>query len=87
MTPVTPPATNTTMNPSTQSIGVRTTSRPSRIVTSQAKIWMPEGMVTSRLEALKNDRVSCGRPTANMWCTHTPKLMIPVSIVARTISG
>ena len=30
------------------------------------------------LAAEKNAVASCGMPTVNMWCTHSPKLMKPV---------
>ena len=36
------------------------------------------------LAALKNESASIGSPVANMWCTHTPKPMTPVSTVAST---
>ena len=31
--------------------------------------------------------VTSGSPVANMWCTHTPKLMKPVATVAATAQG
>ena len=52
------------------------------IVASQAKIWMPLGIAIAMLAAAKNVIVSCGSPTANMWCTQTPKPRNPVAIVA-----
>ena len=43
-----------------------------------AKICTPVGIATSMLAAEKNAVASCGMPTVNMWCTHSPKLMKPV---------
>ena len=52
------------------------------IVASHAKTWMPLGIAITMLAAAKNVIVTCGRPTANMWCTQTPKPRKPVAIVA-----
>jgi hypothetical protein len=78
---------NTTRNPATYNSGVVTIRRPCSRVAVQAKIWMPPGMVISRLAALKKLIDSCGRPTANMWCTHTPKLIAAVVTIDSTTSG
>ena len=43
------------------------------IVASHANTWMPLGIAITMLAAAKNVIVSCGSPTANMWCTQTPK--------------
>ena len=39
------------------------------------------------LAAAKNVIANCGSPTANMWCTQTPKPSNPVDIVASATSG
>ncbi len=38
-----------------------------------------------RLTAENSPKPSTGRPVANMWWTHTPKLMKPMASSARTI--
>ncbi len=78
ITPVRPPATKTIRKPTSQSIGTLYTGLPSQSVASQAKICTPVGIATSMLAAEKKAVASCGMPTVNMWCTHSPKLMKPV---------
>ena len=58
---------------------------PFHIVTIQAKNCTPLGIVMSRLTAEKNASASGGRPVANMWWTHTPKLMKPIDTSDVTI--
>ena len=87
MTPVSPPSTNRAMKPSANSSGARTTMRPLRSVASQQNTWMPLGMAIIMLAAVKKLSPSCGRPVANMWCTHSPKPRKPVDISARTMAG
>jgi hypothetical protein len=79
--------TNVTMKPRTNSDGTRTTTRPSSMVASQAKTWMPDGIVMTVLAALKKLSESRGSPVANMWCTHTPKEMIAIATRDSTTSG
>ena len=87
MTPVSPPITKSAMNPSAQSSGARITMRPPRSVASQQKTWMPLGIAIIMLAAVKNASPSCGRPTANMWCTHRLKPRKPVAMSASTMAG
>ncbi len=61
-----------------------TTTRPRHMVSSQANIWMPAGMLIVSVAAEKKVRETSERPTANMWWTQTPKEMIPVETVAST---
>ena len=42
----------------------------------------PLGIAIIMLAAAKNAIEICGRPTANMWCTQTPKPMSAVATVA-----
>src|SRR3954454_20275604 len=75
-----PPITNTMMKPTANSSGGSHRMRLARdIVMIQAKTWMPLGMAINRLAAEKNDATRNGRPVANMWCTHSPKLMNAVA--------
>src|SRR4051794_38449307 len=62
-------------NPSANSMGVENFTTPFHIVAIHAKNWTPLGIVMMRLAAEKNDIESGGMPVANMWWTHTPKLM------------
>jgi hypothetical protein len=45
---------------------------------------MPLGMAIIMLAAVKKLSPSCGRPVANMWCTHSPKLRMPMAMMDRT---
>ena len=63
------------MKPIENSIGVFQRTGDPHMVAIHAKNWMPLGMAMIRLTAEKNDRASTGRPVANMWWIHTPKLM------------
>jgi len=73
------------MNPSTNSIGVRSTGLPAHMVASQAKIWTPDGMTMRKLVSEMNPRPIVGSPVANMWWTHTPKPSRAIAISARTM--
>ena len=79
ITPVMPPRRKSSRKPSENSIGVSRRTRPSHIVAIQQKNCTPLGMAMMRLAAEKNDIASTGTPVANMWCTHTPKLMKPIA--------
>ena len=63
MTPLSPPMTKVTMKPTAKSIGVLKTGRPFQMVAIQAKTWMPLGMLTVMLAAVKKVRASAERPT------------------------
>src|SRR5437899_4652944 len=56
-------------------IGVVNLTRPFHMVAIHAKNWTPLGKTMTRLTAEKNDIACTGMPVANMWWTHTPKLM------------
>ncbi|MOA42466.1 hypothetical protein D3C78_1645180 [compost metagenome] len=84
MTPVKPPATKITRNPTSHSIGRRNSGLPVHSVASQANIWIPVGIATSMLAAEKKACARCGMPTANMWCTQRPKLRKAVAITDST---
>jgi len=85
MTPLMPPIRKISMKPSAKSMGVSSFTLPRHIVAIHAKNWMPLGMTMTRLAAEKNDIASTGIPVANMWCTHTPKLMKPIATSEPTI--
>ena len=61
------------------------TGRPPTSVASQPNTCTPLGIAISRLAAAKNVIVSCGSPTANMWCTQTPNPRNAIIIVASAI--
>ena len=63
-------------------IGVVNWTRPFHMVAIHAKNWTPLGKTMIRLTAEKNDMAWTGMPVANMWCTHTPKLMKATAISA-----
>ena len=75
ITPVIPPSRKISRNPIAKSIGVVKRTTPFHIVAIHAKNCTPLGIVMMRLAAEKNDSASAGIPVANMWWTHTPKLM------------
>ena len=57
------------------SIGVVKRTRPRHMVAIHAKNCTPLGTAINRLTP-ENIAMACtGNPVANMWCTHTPKLM------------
>ena len=85
ITPVIPPSRKISRKPSANSIGVVSRTLPFHIVAIHAKNWMPLGIAITRLAAEKNAIASTGSPVANMWCTHTPKLMKPIATSAMTI--
>ena len=86
MIPVMPPRTRMKKKASTNSSGVRTTSRPVHSVASQQKIWIADGIAISELTAVKNALPSSGRLVANMWWTHSPKARKAVAISDSTIA-
>ena len=55
------------------SMGTRSTGRPSHRVAIQAKTWIPVGMAMAALAAEKKPSDSSGSPVANMWWTQSPK--------------
>ena len=71
-TPESPPITNIAMNPTANSMAVVMRSRPPTIVAIQLKIFTPVGIAMSMLVAEKIAFSVSPRPTANMWCAHTP---------------
>jgi len=87
ITPVIPPSRNSSRNPIAKSIGVWNSTRPCHIVAIQQKNITPLGIAITRLAAEKYDIASTGTPVANMWCTHTPKLMKPIATSEPTIHG
>ena len=72
-TPDRPPMTNLAMKPTAKSIAVVMRRRPPIIVAIQLKIFTPVGIAMSMLVAEKIAFSVSPRPTANMWCAHTPK--------------
>ena len=79
MTPVIPPSRKISRKPTVNSIGTVSSTLPFHIVTIHAKNCTPLGMVMRRLTAEKKASANGGSPVANMWCTHTPKLMNPTA--------
>ena len=45
------------------------------------------GTATSIVETAKKVLPAGVRPTTNMWCAHTPRLMKPIDTVAATMNG
>jgi hypothetical protein len=86
ITPVTPPITNSTTKPTTNSIGVAKRTRPAQMVAIQPKICTPLGRVMIALAAVKKVSPSCGRGVANMWWTHSPNDRKPVATIDSTIA-
>src|SRR6185503_9729504 len=86
ITPLMPPMTNWKMNARANNIGVESTTRPYHIVASHPKIVTALGIETVMLAAPKKLIESCGSPVANMWCTHTPKPIKPVTTVASAMN-
>ena len=72
-------------NPNRYSIGIRSHGLPDHSVAIHANTWIPIGIATAMLAALKNASASSGIPTVYMWCTHSPKLRNPTDTNASTI--
>ena len=73
MMPVTPPMMNMLMKPTAYSIGVLKLTEPLNMVPIQLKIFTPVGTAISIVLEAKTASAMAPRPTANMWCAHTPK--------------
>ena len=73
MMPVTPPMMNMLMKPNAYSMGVFQLIEPLNIVPIQLKILTPVGTAISIVLEAKTASAMAPRPTANMWCAHTPK--------------
>ena len=87
MTPDKPPMVNITTKPMANSIGVLKRNEPPHIVPSQLKIFTPVGTAISMVDTEKAAVATGPRPTANMWCTHTPQPMKPMAIPENTMTG
>ena len=80
MIPVTPPMMNMLMKPIANSIGVLKLTEPWTIVPIQLKIFTPVGTAMSIVLEAKTASAMAPRPTANMWCAHTPKARKPIAM-------
>ena len=85
MIPVRPPMVNVRKKAKTKSTGVAIRSFPLQIVAIQQNICTAVGITIIREAAVKKLWPNCGRPVANMWCTHTLKLRKPVMTSVLTI--
>ena len=61
--------------------------RPVHSVASQQKIWTPLVIAIIMLAAVKYASPICGRPVANMWCTHRPNAMKAFATSDSTMAG
>ena len=68
------------MKPIANSIGVVKLTEPPHIVPIQLKIFTPVGTAISIVLEAKTASAIGPRPTANMWCAHTPKARKPIAI-------
>jgi hypothetical protein len=84
VTPDSPPITNIAMNPIENSIGVAKRRSPFHSVPSQLKIFTPVGIAMIIVETANAVFATGPRPTANMWCAHTPNPMNPIAIPLNT---
>lgn len=85
MTPLMPPMTKLTSAPTAHSIAaVHRMWRAVHSVAVNTKNATAVGNETPSDATEKKLAVTSGSPVANMWCTHTPKLMNPVATVAAT---
>ena len=82
MMPVKPAITNWHKNAVEKSIGNSKRIFPPHMVASQLKIFRPVGTAISIVEAAKNVLAEGERPTVNIWCAQTPRLMKPIERVA-----
>src|SRR5690606_18724368 len=82
MTPVSPPNTNVTRNPSENSNGVSNVIDPRHSVPSQLKILTPVGTAMSIVISAKNG--SNTDPVTYMWCAQTVIDSAAMAIVAMT---
>src|SRR4051794_30050326 len=72
MIPVTPPMMNMAMKPTAYNIGVLKLTEPRHMVPIQLKIFTPVGTAMSIVVEANTASDNGPRPTANMWCAHTP---------------
>ena len=86
MIPLIPPIVNVRKNANTKSIGVATRSFPLHMVAIQQNICTAVGMTIINDAAVKKLWPNCGKPVANMWCTHTLKPRNPVITSVLTIA-
>ncbi len=88
MIPESPPITKKTMKPPMKSSGALNCGVPVITVSSQAKIWIVDGITTIiEAAAKKIERRRSASPVANMWCAQTPKPMNATSSSASATSG
>ena len=87
MIPDSPPMMKNTMNPTIHKSGVWKRGVPVTSVVSQANSWIALGITMIRLAAANQTSAIVDSPTANMWCTHTPKPMNATRISASATSG
>ena len=78
---------NMATKPMANSIGVRNRNEPFHMVPIQLKIFTPVGTAMSIVDSEKADTATGPRPTANMWCTHTPQPMKPMAMPENTMTG
>ena len=79
-----PPIRKIRRNPRANSIGAVNRTRPPHIVPIHEKYRTALGMAMTKLAAEKKPIAVVGSPVANMWWTHTPKLMNAMPISAAT---
>jgi hypothetical protein len=85
ITPVNPPIVNNKIKPIANNNGVVTQREPPHIVNIQLKTFIPVGIAIIIVADVKYARVSVSIPVVNIWCAHTKKPTIPITIIAPTI--
>src|SRR5512147_2697364 len=71
--PERPPIRNTTIAPSTKSIGVGVVILPPQMVATHEKNFTPVGTATSSVLYMNGTRRYSFMPEVNMWCAQTVK--------------
>ena len=84
-TPVMPPMTKVTMNPTAHSIGTSNVIRPRNIVNSQLNTFTPVGTAMIMVATPNAAFTSAPAPIVKKWCSQTMNARMQMHIVATTI--
>ena len=84
-TPVIPPSTKVTMNPTAHIMGVAKVMRPPYMVKIQLNTFTPVGTAMIMVATPNTPFTSAPAPMVKKWCSQTMKASTQIAIVAITI--
>ena len=85
-TPEMPPITNSAMNPTQNSSGVRSSIVPRHSVAIQLNTFTPVGTAIVSELSITKMRIASGIGAVNMWCAHVRKARNAIAIVEAAIA-